>query len=483
MTKIGRNDACPCGSGKKYKHCCLANEVAPVASFGWQKMRKTEGELMHLLLEHAHMHYSPEAIVEAWDEFSMWNDVPFDPESQPEFESAFLPWFVFNWIPDNNEIEAASHYPELPVAIHYLERFGERLDVFQRRFIEEICSQFFSFFVVTGVEPGKQLSLRDLLLGREIRVHERQASTTLSKGSIVYCRVITIDNNSIMVGCASTAIPPEYLNEIIDFREEKAAMLAQFGADFLSEYGIELRGIYWEIRDELYNPVLPQLHNTDGDPIEQTTLYYALTCTPRDAVDSLATLSLEKDGQSLLETSGVDPQTGLEAFEFAWLRKGNKQHAQWDNTVLGHIAIDADQLTISVNSQERAGAIKRKISRRVGKRAVFRNAVIQPSEMMLEDLANREPTAEDALAAQQHEEFQELPEVQAILREVSEQHWRDWLDQPVPALKDQTPRQAAKTEIGRERLEALLLSFEQRQESPQPFHPDVEALRRSLGLG
>ena len=24
--KIGRNDPCPCGSGKKYKHCCLLKE-------------------------------------------------------------------------------------------------------------------------------------------------------------------------------------------------------------------------------------------------------------------------------------------------------------------------------------------------------------------------------------------------------------------------------------------------------------------------
>ena len=23
--KVGRNDACPCGSGKKYKKCCLAH--------------------------------------------------------------------------------------------------------------------------------------------------------------------------------------------------------------------------------------------------------------------------------------------------------------------------------------------------------------------------------------------------------------------------------------------------------------------------
>ncbi|HKM72837.1 MAG TPA: SEC-C metal-binding domain-containing protein [Stellaceae bacterium] len=28
MAKIGRNDLCPCGSGKKYKRCCLANDGA-----------------------------------------------------------------------------------------------------------------------------------------------------------------------------------------------------------------------------------------------------------------------------------------------------------------------------------------------------------------------------------------------------------------------------------------------------------------------
>ena len=28
--KIGRNDPCPCGSGKKYKHCCLGSKVATV---------------------------------------------------------------------------------------------------------------------------------------------------------------------------------------------------------------------------------------------------------------------------------------------------------------------------------------------------------------------------------------------------------------------------------------------------------------------
>lgn len=26
--KIGRNEPCPCGSGKKYKHCCLNRKAA-----------------------------------------------------------------------------------------------------------------------------------------------------------------------------------------------------------------------------------------------------------------------------------------------------------------------------------------------------------------------------------------------------------------------------------------------------------------------
>lgn len=31
MKKIGRNDPCPCGSGKKYKHCCQPSGEAPIA--------------------------------------------------------------------------------------------------------------------------------------------------------------------------------------------------------------------------------------------------------------------------------------------------------------------------------------------------------------------------------------------------------------------------------------------------------------------
>jgi hypothetical protein len=39
MTVIGRNDPCPCGSGKKYKKCCLTeNKVVSTEEFHYQRL-------------------------------------------------------------------------------------------------------------------------------------------------------------------------------------------------------------------------------------------------------------------------------------------------------------------------------------------------------------------------------------------------------------------------------------------------------------
>lgn len=35
--KVGRNDPCPCGSGKKYKNCCMKNELPKGTSLGKRK--------------------------------------------------------------------------------------------------------------------------------------------------------------------------------------------------------------------------------------------------------------------------------------------------------------------------------------------------------------------------------------------------------------------------------------------------------------
>jgi hypothetical protein len=75
------------------------------------------------------------------------------------------------------------------------------------------------------------------------------------------------------------------------------------------------------------------------------------------------------------------------------------------------------------------------------------------------------------------------PELQALEAELARKHWEAWLDTKVPALGDRTPRQAAKSASGRERLEALLASYGQnRVGGRNAFDPDIAALKLKLGL-
>jgi hypothetical protein len=75
------------------------------------------------------------------------------------------------------------------------------------------------------------------------------------------------------------------------------------------------------------------------------------------------------------------------------------------------------------------------------------------------------------------------PGLQAIEAELAPKHWDAWLDTKVPALGNKTPRQAAKSAAGRERLEALLASYgENRVGRRNALEPDVPALKQKLGM-
>ena len=76
------------------------------------------------------------------------------------------------------------------------------------------------------------------------------------------------------------------------------------------------------------------------------------------------------------------------------------------------------------------------------------------------------------------------PELRLKLEETARQHWIAWMDLPIPALNHTTPREAAKTEEGRDLLESLLLYYESLGEQSREnlTRPDIAALRRELGM-
>ncbi|MFN0064722.1 MAG: SEC-C metal-binding domain-containing protein [Chlamydiales bacterium] len=44
--KVNRNDPCPCGSGKKYKQCCLNKEREPVKTYTPSGKRKFKAKVL-----------------------------------------------------------------------------------------------------------------------------------------------------------------------------------------------------------------------------------------------------------------------------------------------------------------------------------------------------------------------------------------------------------------------------------------------------
>ncbi len=152
----GRNQLCPCGSGKKFKNCCLRAEPAAAETPQQTLHRRVRAAIQNLteeLLRFATKHLGRELIAEAWSKFSPEEDAVFDPKS-PHMP-VFIPWFFHQWSP----AAESTRFPELAaraatVSGEYLARRRRNLDPLLLRYLEACTATAFSFHEVV-LEDGK----------------------------------------------------------------------------------------------------------------------------------------------------------------------------------------------------------------------------------------------------------------------------------------------------------------------------------------
>jgi hypothetical protein len=477
MSSTGRNDPCPCGSGRKFKHCCLSTLDAENAAR--MRLRTAEGVLVPALFAYAADEFGDEFLDEAWEEFFLWDAVPDDIDGSREFGTTFDPFFAFSFVPDAVESDLPPEWPTEPVALHFLHQQVESCPDFHREFIEQACRSHSSFFVIEATDPGRAIDLKDILTGKHFHVLEQSASRMLRVGDLTFTRVVTAGGASIMIGASPWVIPPSWHLTIIELRDQLSPRRLMTLAD-LSKREIELRHLYHQIVDAIVNPRLPTLLNTDGDPIEMTTMTYVLGVSASEAFDRLRPLATLR-GEVHVDDERLDAAGRIEAAVLTWLKAGNRKHKDWDNTTLGTLHLDGSRLVIEVNSARRRERITKEISKRLGSTATLVETTTTDIVKELQDRRARAgETAEPMLFSSEPER---TPEIQALEAELMQRHWDAWIDTKVPALGNRTPRQAAKTEKGRERLEALLSDFTRAAErTSSTFQPDLADLRRRLGL-
>jgi SEC-C motif len=478
MGSARRNDPCPCGSGRKFKHCCLraldAEDAARI------RLRTAEGVLVPALFAYAADEFGDEFFGAAWEEFFCWDSVPDDVAESREFGTTFDPFFVFSFVPDPSGDELPASWPTEPLALHFLHHEVESCPDFQREFILQACESHPSFFVVESSEPGRSIDLKDILTGRGFHVLEQSASRTLRAGDVTFTRVVTAGDASIMIGASPWIIPPAWHLRVIDFREQLRPRRLLTVADLI-EYDLEIREFYHQVIEAVLHPALPSLRNTDGDPIELTTMTYELDVPAAEAFERLRPLATLR-GDAHIDGEVYDGAGAITAAELTWIKAGNRQHKDWDNTTLGTLRLNGARLVIEVNSERRRDRIAKEIAKRFGKTA--RLVETKVTDVMKELETRRSHGAERSETTRSPSSAPErAPELEALEAELVQRHWDGWIDTKVPALGNRTPIQAAKTARGRERLAALLADVARTAErSPAGVRPDVEALRRRLGM-
>jgi SEC-C motif-containing protein len=483
--KLGRNDRCPCGSGKKYKHCCLNSEAVPAATpadLTWRRLRRLLDGFANEMLRFTAQAYGSSALHEAWDEFTGLDTLEFD--SNTPLMQLFMPWFFHCWAPDpvTTEVVNKSLHGVIPTKA-YLATKGRRLDPLLRRYLESLLTAPFTFFEVLACDPGTAMTLRDVMTQEEHAVTERGASQGMQPGDMLFGQLASVDQLTMIEAFNGFAIPPMEKASIVELRTRIASVHQLITHQVLRDWNFELLDLFHEIADHLFNPRLPTLQNTDGEPLSPHKLVFDLKALPQAAFDALKHLALDGADEELLADATRDSEDKLTGVRFSWKKRGNKKHVGWDNTVLGWIEIDGVRVIAEVNSKARADAIRKKIETALGAGIRYRATEIQSLERMLADQRAAGNARGDA-ASEESERLAALPEVREKISEMMAAHWEHWVSQPLPILGNRTPMDAVKDPDGREIVESLVLQGERLGRGPnlQTDEAVFRRLRGRLGL-
>ena len=362
-----------------------------------------------------------------------------------------------------------------------------------------------SLYEVSGLAPGESMLLRDLVRGGgPVRVSEKRGSEGLRQWGRIATRVIPLRDRTVISGTltlfdrdASEALLAS-LREVRTRAPRQAAEVARefgIGADaktlagrltpdlLLAQAGFMFTNCWLDAalraaqgRDR------PELLNSDGDPLEVTTLHFPLLrgATLPKVRQALATVPVLRQAApgfwNWLAEPGTKPQTVP--------RRGRGQTfittMDDGSLVLGTLALKGRRLSLAANSvarAERGRALLEPVLAGLAGPPLTERVDL---EQML--AAERPPPQPSGLSPEQERK---------LVHQGLDDHYRRVLDEPVPALGGKSPRAAAKTAKGREKVAAWLKMLENHAARREPGDPigsydvgwmwrelRVEALRR-----
>ena len=207
MARIGRNEPCPCGSGKKYKKCCglTAESTLPKRD----AIHEVDGALYERIMRFATIKLGPH-----WDP---WADYPADVDEEDESDLEMqlaAPWAIYENRYGDEDART--------LAQMFMQDREKSLTSVERAWLDAQSRASLSIWQVLDVQEGKGLDLTDLLTGQTQFVREIALATPGSKGLAVLARVVeTPDKNAVFCGLHPLPLREEHVAEAVKSAHQK----------------------------------------------------------------------------------------------------------------------------------------------------------------------------------------------------------------------------------------------------------------------
>ncbi len=402
-----------------------------------------------------------------------------------EFEnpeiSAFQEWLFFDFVLSNGR-----HLIDL-----FAEREGAALPPEQQAMLHEwIETNRLRLLEVQSVAPGVGEVVKDLLSGEVLHCRDITMSYLARKWAVVLARPLRTEGRWAFTGSGSLFSPNE------------KAELVEFASDLWRQYQdrhatASLNAFYRDnslalhrFADALNKRIATPIYlSAEGHPLVKAVATYRLHA-PAKVVARL------DECEEFVYLGAIQNETAGE--HYGWLLRGRSQAPEENKNVdslalmlqnqwtagpgepsylsLGDITVTRSSLQLECLSSERLAIGRRLLEELLAGLIVHRDDSVT-------DL-NRADT-QDSVAPPTPSLRDTDPNARQVEFELLARKAEQWLNTPVPALDNQTPREAARHAEGRARLEELLrvLEYYESDEGSMKQTPySVKSFRRELGM-
>jgi hypothetical protein len=228
MPKIGRNDPCPCGSGKKYKQCHLPIEEAAAAE--QLRLRRSVDTLLPKIIVAAQAQVG--AIPAAFDRFWDGKYTPAQLEDLDDLEGRggerFLTWFAFDYPLEDGrtlvERLATNDASQGDSDQDQADDRGDSPDLtdIEARLLRDWANVRLRPYLAQSVRKGQGIQVSDLLNERTYEVDDQAASRRVEPGEVVVAHLVPAGTRYFVAGAAAhlTEDTREKLREFADLHLE-----------------------------------------------------------------------------------------------------------------------------------------------------------------------------------------------------------------------------------------------------------------------